>query len=217
MSTETQETTKGVKETARIETFSDGVFAIAITLLILNVVEVPRQPAPGEAYIDTLLRHWPAFAAFVVGFISILVCWINHHFIFRHVVNTDGTLVVLNGFILLVVTIVPFPTAILADHFLDGELQTAITMYGINAILMALGLKIFWSYASRKHFLDPQGDKKNHRSIGTVYSIAILYTVSTTAISYFSHETAFALFALMFIIYAFPEVFSHRLMNFRKK
>jgi uncharacterized membrane protein len=216
MSMETQETTRGVKETARVETFSDGVFAIAITLLILNVIEVPHHPAPGETFTDTLLRHWPTFTAFVIGFISILVCWINHHFVFRYVVNQNGMLIVLNGLILLVVTIIPFPTAILADHFLDSELQTAITMYGINALLMSLGLKMFWSYASRKHFLDPHGDRKFFRSIGLVYSIGIVYTIFTTAISYLSHETAFALFALMFIIYAFPDAFSRRLMRFRQ-
>ena len=103
------------KETARIEAFSDGVFAIAITLLVLDL-KVPRGMAEGRDLLAALVGQWPAYLAFVTSFATIGIMWINHHRMFTLIGRTDDGLLVLNGLLLLGVTFVPFPTGVLAEY-----------------------------------------------------------------------------------------------------
>ena len=84
------------KETARIEAFSDGVYAIAITLLILEL-KVPHGLGPGQRLIDALLQQWPSYAAFLVSFGTILVMWVNHHRLFNLIRRSDNLLLMFNG------------------------------------------------------------------------------------------------------------------------
>src|ERR1041384_5258624 len=104
------------KDTTRLETFSDGVFAIAITLLILELITFLHEQTD-DGLLKLLIHHWESYLAFVIGFLTILVCWINHHLIFTYIKKTDSHLMWVNGFVLLVVTFTPFPTAILAMYF----------------------------------------------------------------------------------------------------
>src|SRR5262249_11394162 len=101
-------------ETARIEAFSDGVFAIAITLLILEI-KIP-QPAQGDLVV-ALLRQWPSYMAFFLSFAYIGIMWINHHRMFTLIKRSDDVLIILNLLLLFGVTAVPFPTAGLAPPF----------------------------------------------------------------------------------------------------
>ena len=105
------------KETVRIEAFSDGVFAIAVTLLILEI-RLPHTPegATNGDVLRALLHLWPSYLAFVLSFGTILVMWINHHDLFRLVRSSDRRFMFANGFVLMMVTFVNFPTAVLADH-----------------------------------------------------------------------------------------------------
>src|SRR6266496_5950399 len=101
-------------ETSRIEAFSDGVFAIAITLLILDVHVPPASQANlGRA----LARQWPTYAAYLISFAFIGIMWVNHHRLFNHIRRSDNGLMFQNLLLLLGVTFVPFPTALLAAHF----------------------------------------------------------------------------------------------------
>jgi uncharacterized membrane protein len=99
-------------ETSRIEAFSDGVFAIAITLLILEI----KIPTPGSGRLSLqLMNQWPAYVSFLISFAFIGIMWINHHRLLTHIVRSDNTLLILN-LVLLGVVAVPFPTAVLAIH-----------------------------------------------------------------------------------------------------
>src|SRR5215831_4754597 len=102
------------KETARIESFSDGVFAIAITLLILDI-HVP-DVGPNQSLILALFQEWPSMLALLIGFFTLLICWINHHYMFQLIHKSDSILLLLNGFKLLVVTITPIATAVLSKY-----------------------------------------------------------------------------------------------------
>src|SRR4051812_39389248 len=97
------------RETGRVEAFSDGVFAIAITLLILDL-NVPDWSDSGPGLFKSLVILWPSYLAFLTSFATIGVMWVNHHRIFTHVKHSDNMLLLLNGLLLLGVTIVPFPT-----------------------------------------------------------------------------------------------------------
>src|SRR6185436_12372826 len=108
------------KENGRLEAFSDGVFAIAMTLLALEL-KVPHFESSGShltaaELASGLLHQWPSYLAFITSFFTVLIMWVHHHLIFRLVRRCDLTLLFANGFLLMLVTVVPFPTAVVADY-----------------------------------------------------------------------------------------------------
>src|SRR4051794_24552924 len=97
------------KETGRLEAFSDAVFAVAITLLAFDIIKVPQAPA-GHTFsavelATALGQQWPAYATFLISFVTILIMWVNHHSIFLMVQKTDPVFIFANGFLLLLVTL----------------------------------------------------------------------------------------------------------------
>jgi uncharacterized membrane protein len=133
------------KESSRIEAFSDGVFAIAITLLVLEIITT-LHPDSEDGLIKNLLHHWQSFLAFTIGFITILICWINHHIALEYVKKVDTAFMWVNGFLLFLVTITPFSTAILAGY-LDKEGETALAIFGFNYILISIAADGICTYA----------------------------------------------------------------------
>ena len=131
------------KETGRVEAFSDGVFAIAITLLVLDL----KVPQSGPL-LSGLLAEWPVFAAYLISFLFILIMWINHHWMFQHIVRVDGPFLQLNGLLLLGVTVVPFPTSMVADYLFTSEQTTAVAIYSGWFLLIAVFFNLLWRYAS---------------------------------------------------------------------
>ena len=104
------------KETGRVEAFSDGVFAVAITLLALDI-HVPRlDTLPPGGLGPALLALWPTLLAYVTSFATILITWINHDRLFEQIRRKDHGLLVYNGLLLMVITLFPFPTALLAEY-----------------------------------------------------------------------------------------------------
>src|ERR1044071_3471000 len=98
-------------ETGRIEAFSDGVFAIAITLLVLDL-KVPMERHGDRELLTALAQQWPTYLAYVTSFSTILIMWINHHRVFSLIGRADDRLLFYNGLLLLGVSIVPFPTSL---------------------------------------------------------------------------------------------------------
>src|SRR5215469_2591255 len=106
-------------ETGRVEAFSDGIFAIAATLLVLDL-KVPQTG--GRTLASALRSQWPTYLAFVTSFATILIMWINHHRIFTLIGRSDDRLLFYNGLLLFGVTLVPFPTALVAEYLRhDGQ------------------------------------------------------------------------------------------------
>src|SRR2546425_6587295 len=110
---------------SRVEAFSDGVFAIAITLLILEI----RVPHVDHGLWNGLLALWPSYVAFLLSFVVILIMWVNHHELLRMVDGISYPFLFANGLLLLTITFVPFPTAVLAAHLGTPEARTAVTFY----------------------------------------------------------------------------------------
>jgi len=138
-------------ETTRIEAFSDGMFAIAITLLILEV----KVPAAEQGHLaGALLRQWPSYLAFCLSFFYIGIMWMNHHRMFTHIRRSNDTLLVLNLLLLLGVTAVPFPTAVLAAHLGTPEQRTAALLYNGVFVVIAIFFNVLWRYAVSHHLLD---------------------------------------------------------------
>src|SRR2546423_519722 len=112
------------KETGRLEAFSDGVFAVAITLLVLNIkipgIDVPASQLPNDAQLWSKLVYddWSMLAAYTTSFATIGVMWLNHHRLYMHIKSTDTVLMLLNLSLLLVIVFIPVPTALLAEYIL---------------------------------------------------------------------------------------------------
>ena len=138
-------------ETARVEAFSDGVFAIAITLLILNL-KVPSGPTGhlGAA----LARQWPTYAAFLISYAFIGIMWVNHHRLFNHIRRSDNGLLFLNLLLLLGITVVPFPTALLAAHYGTADRTVAAAVFNGTYVVLAIFFNVLWHHAVRAGLLD---------------------------------------------------------------
>ena len=137
-------------ETVRIEAFSDGVFAIAITLLVLGI-KVPKanELGAGGSLGSTLLKQWPHYLAFVTSFITIFAKWVNHHRIFSFIQRTDHPFLYWNGFLLLLITFMPFPTTLLAEYLLHPEAKAAGAVFAGTYAAIAFAFKGLWHHASK--------------------------------------------------------------------
>jgi uncharacterized membrane protein len=134
--------------TGRVEAFSDGVFAVAITVLVFGLLPI----GTGKTLNATILLHaWPQYFAYVVSFLSIGIMWMNHHTIMAHVARVDRPLLVLNLLLLMGIVAVPFPTALVAEH-LHGSgshaAATATVTYGLVMIAISAGFAGLWVYVA---------------------------------------------------------------------
>ena len=137
----------GQNETARVEAFSDGVFAIAITLLILEI-KVPHEQ--NAVALQAQLRHlWPSYLAFLTSFATIGVMWLNHHRLFTLIHKCDDGIIAFNLLLLLGVTWIPFPTALLAEHLQGRGQDVAGIVYASSFFALAIVFNVMWRYAVR--------------------------------------------------------------------
>ena len=173
-----------LNETNRVEAFSDGVFAIAITLLILEI-KVPHEVEPG-AMRAAVLHLWPSFLAFATSFFTIGVMWMNHHRLFTLIGTTDQRLLVLNGLLLFGISFVPFPTAFLAEYIRhpDGWIPAAI--YNATFVFMAIWFNLLWRYASKnRRLIDDDVAEESLAAITKQYRFGpIMYVIFLLAASF---------------------------------
>jgi uncharacterized membrane protein len=138
--------------TERTETFSDGVFAIAITLLVLEIgVPVPGEGSLGHA----LVEQWPAYASYLVSFFTIGIIWINHHAVFAGLARADRGLLILNLLLLAWVALIPWPTHLIAEYMREGgsDERVAALVYAGTMAGMGLSFGALWTYATRNRRL----------------------------------------------------------------
>ncbi len=175
--------------TTRLEAFSDGVFAIAITLLILDI-KVPRDVVLPETLGAALAHQWPSYLAFVTSFVTILIMWVNHHRLFTHIGHCDDRLLFYNGLLLLGIVLVPFPTALIAEYLGHPGETTAAMVYNGTFLVIAVFFNVLWRSASIGARLlrtdhDPEAVRhltKSYRYGPLSYMVAMLLAlVSATA------------------------------------
>lgn len=194
---------KNQKETSRIEAFSDGVFAIAITLLVLDIrVPVVKND---ESLIQLLLKDWQTYLAFLIGFFTLLVCWINHHYMFEFIQKSNGILLLLNGFKLLVVSFTPFATALISEYIATPQQQTAVNIYTGNFFLMGLAMTGVWCYSYRKKFTKSVSPEVL-KAVTRLYLIAPAISGLIFILSFINIWICLIVFAIMFVIFVFPKV-----------
>jgi len=191
------------KETGRVEPFSDGVIAIAITLLILKI-KVPKvaEMTSGELW-PKLLGLWPSFLAFVMSFGTILVMWVNHHRIFRLVRTTDYPFLYWNGFLLLTITFLPFPTAVLAEHLACTEAPAAAAFYTATMVVIALAFNGVWRHL-RTHpdLLLRSADPCEIEGISQQYRFGPLFYLAAFGLAFVSVAASIAACLALAIFFA---------------
>jgi uncharacterized membrane protein len=161
------------RDTVRLVAFSDGVFAITITLLILEI----RPPSDEhESLLHGLLALWPSYLAYAVTFLFIGQVWANHHVMFDHIRAADRIVLLLNTVLLMVVAFLPFATSVLADALRDGrDERTAVAFYGIAFVATALTFNAVWQYSRRHQLLRETLAPEGATAIGRRFELALAW------------------------------------------
>jgi uncharacterized membrane protein len=189
------------KETSRLETFADGVFAIAITLLVLEI----RIPAPGEDLREALFNQWPSFAAYVTSFLTIGVMWVSHHQMFTIIRRTTTTFLFLNVLFLLPVAFVPYPTALVAGHILEeGARTTAVLVYGGVSVVIAVMFNVLWAYAFRNGLVAMSAGAERAQRVSRGFIVGPLIYLGATLLAFVNPFISMAVFAGLAVYWMLP-------------
>jgi uncharacterized membrane protein len=183
--------------TSRLEALSDGVFAIAATLLILNV-SVGQGRLAGE-----LIRIWPSYAAYAVSFVTIGIIWINHHAVMAQIGHVDRVFLMLSVLFLAVIAFIPFPTRLLAESILRPEdVQAAALAYGVVLTLTAVMFNALWWYAARgNRLLRADADQRTVDGISRSYLPGPFLYGAATAIALINPYVSAALYCALALFY----------------
>jgi uncharacterized membrane protein len=189
-------------KTTRVEAFSDGVFAIAATLLVLGL----RVPGTGQSLGEGLAQQWPSEAAYAVSFATIGIIWVNHHSLFSQLREGDRALLFVNLLLLMVVAFIPFPTDLLATYLRVGgtDSRIAAAIYGMTMSLAACCFTIIWWRIGRRRDLLASGTTSHHVRASLRRSLKgpIIYAVATgvAALSAPAALVGYAAVAVYFIL-----------------
>ena len=187
-------------ETGRVEAFSDGVFAIAVTLLIL-AVGIDQARASGSLS-HQLIHLWPAYIAYAVSFVTVGIMWINHHELFRHFAGADRILLLLNTLLLMLIAFTPFPTRVVAQFaHTESDRRAAALLYGINFTITAILFLAVWMYGSRR-LLRPDADPREVTGITRSYLPGAPLYGTATLIAFASPIASLIMFAAIALFYA---------------
>jgi uncharacterized membrane protein len=195
-------------ETGRVEAFSDGVFAIAITLLIL-AVGIEQSIATGTLE-HQLLHLWPAYIAYAVSFLTVGIMWVNHHQIFRHFARVDRPLLLLNILLLMCISFTPFPTRVVAEHAQNAaDREAAAVLYGLTMTATAICFFAVWMYGSRR-LLRADADRREVSGITRSYLPGAPTYALATAIAFVNAIASLIIFGSLALFYAISSSFFGR-------
>jgi uncharacterized membrane protein len=193
-------------ETNRLEAFSDGVFAIAITLLVLElrVPETDGHAGLGHA----LASEWPQFAGYLTTFLIIGIMWVNHHSMFRQIRRTDRLLLFLNLLLLLWTALLPFPTELIARYLRapGSDAHVAAAVYSLNLTLAAIAFSLIWAHAVRSRLIEHEMSSRQQWRTIARFSVGTLIYAATIGLSFVSAPLTLAVQFLIASYYAFEQV-----------
>lgn len=188
--------------TSRTEAFSDGIFAIAATLLVLEL-KVPQVEPGGLA--DALLESWPSYATYVVSFLTIGIIWVNHHAVLDRIREVNRLLLFMNLMFLMAVAAIPFPTALLGDYLQAGhDERLAAAVYGGTMSLMGVTFGAIWAYAVLSDdLLHARVDRTRARRSLWIFAAGTPLYVLAIGASLLSATPALVIYAHLALFYLF--------------
>jgi len=188
--------------THRLEAFSDGVIAIAITLLVLEI-SIPHA-GPGGLW-DALIDQWPSYAAYLLSFVVIGIMWVSHHSMFERIATVDRRLLFLNLLLLLGIAFLPFPTALLAQYVREGgsNSHVAAAIYSANMAIVGVAFWLMWVHLyQRPHLLVSGIDRSMARGAMHKSLVGpIVYTL-TIGLAFISAVACFVVYGLIALYFA---------------
>jgi uncharacterized membrane protein len=189
------------RETVRVVGFSDAVFAITVTLLVLEI----RPPSGDVDLLHELLALWPSYLAYAVTFLFIGQVWANHHVMFDHIGTADRVVLLLNTLLLMVVAFLPFATSVLAEALRSAHGQrTAVVFYGIAFVVTALTFNGIWRYARRHQLVSETLDPMGATAIGRRFQLALAWLAIGTVLGALLPVLGVAVIVAFNVAYWFP-------------
>ena len=199
-------------ERGRLEAFSDGVFAISITLLALDLTLGGPEEGP---LAHQLLNHWPAFVAYLISFFTIGVIWVNHHALFAGLVRLDRQMLFVNLLLMLFIAAIPFATATMAEYLAAGgpDSRLATAMYGVVMTGMAGSFGLVLRRAIKhEHMSDPL-EPAAQTAAQRRFVVGILTYVGATLLALVSAPVAFACYGAVAIFYVLEQTPSRQMTS----
>jgi uncharacterized membrane protein len=207
------------KETSRVEAFSDGVFAIALTLLILGI-RVPELSDFGTSAMlyKALINLWPSYFAFILSFLAVLIMWINHHGFFKYLRKINSAFLFANGFLLLVVTFINFPTAVLARYFKTPSFNIASAFYCGSMVLISVAYNLLWfSSAYKRRLVKEEISDTLIIKIRNAYWFGFFIYLAAFIISFFLPLIGLTICISLWIFWTLLDYDKKNLKNFTKR
>jgi TMEM175 potassium channel family protein len=198
------------KETGRIEAFSDGVFAVAITLLVLTIkipgIDVSPSHLPNDTQLwAVLLNEWPMLAAYATSFATIGVMWLNHHRLYTHIKRTNTVLLLLNLLLLLIIVFIPVPTALVAEYLVRPDQHAAALLYSGTGVILAICFNLLWRYAAyHNRLLAENADTRVVNAINKQYWFGPLVYLLAFILALFNTPASIILNFLLALFFAIP-------------
>ena len=188
-----------VLKPTRISFLSDGVFAIVMTLLVIELSVPVVSKLKAEAELGTmLLEMWPKFFAFAISFLVLGIFWFIHHAQFHFIKRSNGMLAWINIFFLMLVALIPFSTALIGEYHIYSK--TAIIFYGTNGCLGLLMLNIMWWYATKnKRLVDKKAEPKRIKQLQIRLMVATATFIPAIALSFVNPLISIALYVLVIL------------------
>jgi uncharacterized membrane protein len=199
--------------TTRLEAFSDGVFAIAITLLVLEIRLPPEADIEHAGGLTTaLLALWPSYAGYMVSFVTIGIMWANHHEVIRLIARVDHGLIVWNLLLLMAISFTPFPTAVMAEHLPHPgwDRNVAVAFYCGSFTLTAIFYNLLWRHAAaRRRLIHADVSDARVRAITRAYAPGMFVYGLATALAFASVPAALAIVGGLALFYILPRRGAH--------
>src|SRR3989338_1033839 len=187
----------------RLNAFSDGVFAIAITLLVLGITEpeITKNAHLNEELISHLFALSPKILSYIISFTVIGIFWVGHHILFRYIKKIDRNLIWLNIFLLMLISFIPFPAALLGEY---GQTQSAIFIYGATLLIVGVLFESIWWYAAKNNFIDEALNREMIKKAGRLILIAPVSYFIALIISFFNPIISLGIYILVPVLYIIP-------------
>jgi uncharacterized membrane protein len=198
----------GVMSSRRLEAFSDGVFAIAITLLVLDLRVPPRDKVAEGDLVTALAHEWPAYFAYAVSFLVVGIIWVNHHMIFNKVRLVDRPVLFINLILLLLVSAIPFPTRVLAEYLTaDRNAHVAAAVYSATMLAMGLTYAALWLVITRDaKLLHESVDPVVGRRALRRFAVGNVFYLGTIGLAFVSPIATLAVHGALAIYYCFDQL-----------
>lgn len=196
-----KEEEKGLIPADRLKALADGIFAVAMTLLVLELVIPEIRDPTNRELTRALFSMWPKFLAYALSFLIGGIFWLVHHSIFDAIKYYDSTLAWINILFLLLVALIPFSTSLLGEYFLQ---KTSTIIYGIHLLLLFFGGYSLWSYSTSRHILMHPVDQelvKGAKRMGYLYFVVLSVAIIVGFFIPLISVIIYSLFVLIIIVF----------------